>query len=526
MTVDVTVLIIGAGPTGLALAYALTRHGVACRIVERRRQRPQTSRAVVVQPRTLEALALMGLAEEFCAAGHRIPRATLFSRFRRITRVDFFALRSRFPFLLTLPQAETESILERALARRGVTVERGTALADLAQAEATVLAQLTRDIGGSEAVRAEWMVGCDGTQSSVRYLLGIPFAGPGHSASHVLADVAIEGGLDPAEAQFHDHDDGGLALLPLPGGRWRLAAGLRLVPGAVESQRRAGDQQRPPCIGELQRMLDTRRGPGLALRELPWGATMLTHRRAVQQLRGGRVFLAGDAAHAFHPLGGYGLNTGIQDAMNLAWKLAMVSEGSAGPALLDSYGAERIAAARGSQGRLLPFALMRQPQVRALRDALLVPAGSLPIIRRTLATDISGLAITYRGSPVVRDALGRGGLRAGDRAPDADCLRAEDDRPTRLFEMLAEGRHILLLAACGPRDRIAANSPPSWSAQPGPIVQPQSVALVAAGEAYGSTPCAYLLRPDGVVALRSSPADAPSEIARYFREMLGSRTGG
>jgi 2-polyprenyl-6-methoxyphenol hydroxylase-like FAD-dependent oxidoreductase len=443
------VLVVGAGPTGLTLAAQLQAFGATVRIVDRQLDRVHESRALAVQPRTLEVLRGLGATEELIARGNDAVWVQLHAG-GRVVRVRLFGLGlddTAYPFLLFVSQAETEQILLDHLVGRGRPVERGVELVGFHADPATVTCTLRHRDGRTEQVRACYLVGCDGASSTVRHGAGIPFQGGAYPQTFALADLEVDG-LDRDAAHAFPGQEGILLFFPL--GRpasWRLLAMHPSLQG-----RQAPAQ---PSLGELQALADTMTGGSVRLHDPVWRTYFGLQHRHASRYQAGRIFLAGDAAHVHSPAGAQGMNTGIQDAWNLGWKLALVSRAVADPALLDTYDAERrpvgVFVVRFTD-RAFSAAISTNPLLRALRTRL-VPR-MLPLglrFDRAVAygfRTVSQLNINYRHSPAVQEGRPRlrRGPKAGDRLPDARIVR--DGKERWLGEALAApGFHLLL---CGP----------------------------------------------------------------------------
>ncbi|MBV9687232.1 MAG: FAD-dependent monooxygenase, partial [Alphaproteobacteria bacterium] len=329
MTEKTKVLIVGAGPTGLVMAHELARDGIQCRLIDKAPHRAMESRAIAIHSRTMESFELMGLTDDFLAVGQRIAGVNLFGGKDPIAHVDFGSLETRYPGVLGVPQDETERLLGQRVAKLGLTIERNTELVGLSQRGSGVSARL-RKADQIEEIDADWVMGCDGAHSAVREQLGIPFSGSTYPEHFVLADIKVEGEIDHNQAQVWLAGDGPLAFFPLPEDRWRLIV--------INSPPNWKGQ---PSLAQCQQLLNERGLTRLRLADPRWTAVFRIHRRKAGQFRQGHVFLLGDAAHIHSPVGGQGMNMGIQDAFNLAWKLSRVIRNIGDPKLLDSYEAER-----------------------------------------------------------------------------------------------------------------------------------------------------------------------------------------
>ncbi len=316
---DVDVLVVGAGPTGLTLAEELARFGVSYRIIDSGRGPTDLSKAIGVQARTLETLDIMGMADELVRRGNPARAFHIYDGDQHLLKLDFSELESRYPFLLIVPQSDTEQVLLAKLTA-GTNAERSTTLTAFTQGEAGVDATLQHDDGQTERVRARWLVGCDGAHSTVRRGLGLPFEGEEYEEGFMLADVHVEWNMPQDELYLFIHDGWLMAFFALPEGRYRLIADLPPAQAPPEQH---------PTLEDCQSIVDQRTPFPAKLSDPSWTAYYRIHRRIVPYLQEGRVFLAGDAAHIHSPAAAQGMNTGIQDAFNLGWKLALVSQGDA-----------------------------------------------------------------------------------------------------------------------------------------------------------------------------------------------------
>lgn len=458
------VLVVGAGPVGLALAVELARRGVACRIIDQNGGPATTSRALGTQARTIEALGFMGVPPGALAPSSRVRTMVIHDGPKQVARIPLLSERSdrAYDGLLVMAQSDTERVLLDRLAALGGQVERRTALVGLAQDERGATAALDGP-NGEETVRARFVVGCDGFRSGVRRLLGIPFAGSSYPQAFALADLRIDWDLPRDEARAWFHPDGLFATLPLPEpGTWRLIADVPASAPAANADVHGitGEVGDEPAIDLpfFQRLFAERTGNRTAtLSDPTWLSGFRISRRMAERYRDGRCFIAGDAAHVHSPVGGQGMNTGIQDAANLGWKLALATMGHAAPGLLDTYATERMPIARGVlDGTDLGMRMITaaNPAVRRLRDFALPRLAALPGARGMFAEQVSELGVNYRRSPLSVDATGAvqipivpGAPRAGDRAPQATFLDLPGRTPGSVFDLIATGGWTLLLLA-------------------------------------------------------------------------------
>jgi 2-polyprenyl-6-methoxyphenol hydroxylase-like FAD-dependent oxidoreductase len=468
------VLVIGAGPTGLMLAAELGLAGVRCRVLERRAETSNLTRAFAVHARTLELLDARGMADQLLARGIPVreiapaPGAT----------VDLGALDTRFGMVLIAPQSGTERILEQRIEELGVPITRGAEVTGLRQGPDRAVVTLA---DGTE-VAAAWVVGCDGAHSAVRELLGVPFTGTEYATHILLADVRLS--TPPQEAMFADTGPAGAVIVVPFGDGWFRAI-------AWDREREQVRLGVPLPMSEMRDAFVRIAGTDFGMSEQRWSTRFLSERRQAARYRVGRVLLAGDAAHVHSPLGGQGMNTGIGDAMNLGWKLAAAVRGSAPPWLVDSYATERhrvgaqvLALTDAFNNLVLGYSPVRQFfQRQAVR--LIVRIGPA---RRLVVGRLSGLGIAYPGGRDAHPWTGR-------RAPDLPCGTA------RLYEVLRDGRFVLVDAtAAGGLAREIPPGLPVTTVRTDPSVERPHVLLV---------------RPDGYVAWAGE--DGP-DVARRVRD--------
>jgi 2-polyprenyl-6-methoxyphenol hydroxylase-like FAD-dependent oxidoreductase len=557
---EVGALVVGAGPVGLAMASELIRHGVPCRIVDENAGPTDQSRALGVQSRTLEVFEGMGVVGEALARGKRLHGLNAYEAGKRIVHVglDFEGLETPYPFVLILPQGQTERILIDHLAARGTTVERRTRLVGFVQDGSGVSATLAGEDGAERTVRTRWLIGCDGARSTVRHALGLPFEGAEYEERFLLADARVDWDVPDDEIHFVFTAEGPVGAFPMPEpGSWRLIDAT----GAVQTDDPA------QVTARFQAILRQNGHPAVVVRDPAWVSSFRIHRRVVGAFRAGRCFLAGDAAHIHSPAGGQGMNTGIQDAYNLAWKLGLVAAGAAGEALLDSYNAERRPVAtdvlRGTDW-LTRVVTLRSPVGEAIRNHLAATLSEFEFVQRRATQGLSELRVGYRGSPIVAEdraslvrslwPAGHGpGLGAyldfgaaphpGDRVPDVPLHPASGGGPSRLFEVLHGPRHKLLTfeGASRPddfrgrmeaiaglvRDRFANlidpfivihSDAPTEALPAGLAPLSDSSGLLHRRFGAGSD-CLYLIRPDGYVGYRAQPADA-DRLDAYLRRLF------
>lgn len=392
-----TVLVVGAGPVGQTMALELARYGVPVRLVDKMAERSDKSRAVGVWPRTLELLDRAGsISGELIALGNKVEAANILAGQTQIARITLKGVETPYPFALMLPQYDTESALEKHLEGHGVRSELGVELTSFEQQANGVTAVLTHPDGKVENTRFGWLVACDGSHSAIRHELNLAFPGDTIGTDWCLGDFHMTGLAFPlTDLVTYWHEDGPLVMFPMAPGRYRLIASLGPSTGTPPAA---------PTIEAFQALLD-RRGPGgVTLTDAIWISAFRINERQIANYRNGRVFLAGDAAHVHSPAGAQGMNTGMQDAFNLAWKLALVCRGLASaPALLDSYQPERHAVGAEvieSSGRLTKVALIANPVARFLRDTIGHFILGLQPVQHAVAETMTELSTGYPESPL------------------------------------------------------------------------------------------------------------------------------
>ncbi|MFI8962847.1 FAD-dependent monooxygenase [Streptomyces sp. NPDC053493] len=585
---SVDVLVVGAGPVGLTAAAELRRQGTAVRIVERLPARLPYAKAVGIQPRTLEIWDRMGCVREVLEAA--VPLRGQIVYMDGVEQLRFeLRLPDEVPYrFAALPQYETERILEEFLGRFGTYVERGTELAGFAQDEDGVTARLVRHAGADgppaaeEEVRCRYLVGCDGAHSTVRKGLGLSFEGGAFPEEFMLGDVEVDWDLPPEygiRSMHHGPDgavDDALVCVPLPGrGRYRMSMhvppGLSLarrtgaegaegaegvVGGGSEAVAHGLEQGRGPGLADIQAVLDRLAPRPATASALRWSSVFRISHRLVDRYGVGRVFVAGDAAHIHPPTGAQGMNTGVQDAYNLAWKLSLAVRGAADPRLLASYDVER---------RPVGEEVVRRTVRHAAEGVQADPEDPATLMLRE-----AQLLVGYRGSPIVTDDGGGDGAgpRPGDRAPD--CTGLTDPLtsfPLRLYDVLRGRGHVLLLyadpaqagafaelvahaaelagdaveacavlpsdgaagaaggaagAAGGAADRVVAGGATApFPAFPHPLAVYRDARGEFARQYAVTAPTAFLVRPDGYLGARLGPPGT-ANLAAYLTGVFGA----
>ena len=492
-----TVLVVGAGPVGLAAAGELARQSARVRLVDALPAPTTESRAIVVHPRTQEHLDAMGALDRVVQRAQEITDVEIRvgSDIRPRVHLTTTHVDSRYPRILDLSQVDTEAVLREVAAERNVAIENGVRLDGLVQDDDGVTATLT-SAAGTEQRRYGWVVGADGGHSTVRHAVGTHIVGVFAGQDAILADVDVDTQLSATALRMFIHPSGLGGVFPLPGGRARFTLNVDPPePGSV------------PTVEEVQRLVDERMGGQWRIGTAHWLTYFQVHHGQVPEYRHGRVLLAGDAAHIHSPLGGQGMNTGIQDAVNLAWKLALVSTGRADEALLDTYHAERhpVAAAVVAQTTRGTDVMSSAGLEARLRNLGLLMLGHLPAVRRRVMTAMTETAITYRQG----DCSDRAHAVTGDHAPDVPGLRTVGGAFTWIGDLLRRPGHLLLAVGA---DQAAVDRFRAVLGDLGTVVPvvtaaadaPADALVDGAGEVarrYGLGAHGYaLIRPDGYLA--------------------------
>lgn len=471
------VVVIGAGPTGLMLACELALAGVRCRIVERRSEQPSITRAFAVHARTLELLNARGMADALVPRG--VPVRSVAPAPGAVLNLGEFE--TDYPMVLIAPQSATEHMLEERALRLGVQIDYGAELVALRQDRDGVDLDVTVN-GSVRTERAGYVVGCDGSHSAVRRLIGVDFVGEQYPTHILLADVQLPN--PPEEAMFgRNNDEGVVVCVPFGDSWYRVIAWDRL--------REQAPLEEPVTGAEMRSAFLRIAGEDFGMGEPRWSSRFLSEHRQARHYRVGRVLLAGDSAHVHSPLGGQGMNTGLGDAMNLGWKLAGAVHGWAPSWLLDSYESERHPVGALVLKMTDTFNRMMVGNSRAGRAAARLLIMLLLRVRRMrmfIGGRLTGLGIAYPP----RD---RGAHRwAGRRMPDVSCAEGQ------LYELLRDGRFALVSVAGAPgAERVGGR----WS---------DRVQTVKRADA--DLPAVMLVRPDGYVAWASdNPTPAGIEAA-------------
>jgi 2-polyprenyl-6-methoxyphenol hydroxylase-like FAD-dependent oxidoreductase len=527
------VLIVGAGPVGLSAALALAQSGVSVRIIDRLDEPTTQSRAAIIHARTLELFERLGIVEDFLARGVKVHGAAIYGPGGKLlTRPNLDHLPTAYAFMLGLDQSETERLLTARLAEHGVHVERQVELVGLAQTSNAVRTHLRHADGSESTVEFPWLIGCDGARSAVRGALGMHLEGETLDTTWITADVKIRWDRTSDEAVAFLSGEGFAFIAPMNDDRWRVIVNVpKMTPTEAEKI----------TIADVQTIVRERFDLDAPLYDPVWISPFSINTRLAPAMHSGRVFLAGDAAHVHSPVGGQGMNTGIQDALNLAWKLALVARGEADEAILDSYDLERHANAKKLLqlvGPATKFINLRNPVSVEIRNLAIRVVSQLGLSAH-MALNFSMLEVAYPDSPLSEEhGRAHRGPRAGERAPDAACMVTDCGTEQRLFECWKGDARHQLLAFVG-RGQIN----PKIAGLHGRMQRLTSDVLCArvivlahsdyapdaiidgegqAHEAYGAEAGAlHLVRPDGYLAFRGTLDDEGALLAYWERWYSG-----
>ncbi|HKQ25925.1 MAG TPA: FAD-dependent monooxygenase [Burkholderiales bacterium] len=516
---DTDVLIVGAGPTGLMLANQLGRRGVRAIIIDRHAGPSLQTRALGVQARTMEIYSKLGVVDQALELGKRGTGANIWAQGRKMARVPLGEAGkdlTPYPFIFILGQDDNERIMGDRLRDWGLSVQWNTELVGLDQQRGQVTASLKQTDGSIRKVTAVWVAGCDGARSAVRELNGITFPGAAYEHVFFVADTEAVGSMVVDEVNAYLLKEGFHLFFPMRGrNHWRVVG---ILPHALRNKHDVTFEEVVPSVR-------AEAGPELSFKACTWFSTYRIHHRSASRFRDRRCFLLGDAAHIHSPVGAQGMNTGLQDAYNLAWKLALVVKGQAGSALLDSYEEERMPVARrllNTTDRGFRLAVSDSWLAGILRTQILARIAALALsrnrIQRTAFRVVSQIGIHYRNSALSESAKDppRGAPQAGDRFPWLRLKLSETGAVEDLFQRLDDTRFNL----------IVIGQPAPLEDAPGLVdllkvlaIPADPVNEVELTRARIPQPSFYLVRPDGHVGLCGERLEAAA-LTRYASERL------
>lgn len=523
------ILIVGAGPTGLTAALELSRFGVPVRIVDQAEGPATTSRALGIQARTMELLEQRHLVDEVVQLGNPAGYGSIYGDGKRLVRIDFGTVHSRYNYLMNLSQAETERILREAIAAQGVEIEWSTTMVGFTQdvlghAPNRVTATLQRGDGGFELVGTPWLVSGEGAHSRVRTTLDLSFEGKTNPNQYILGDVLVDGDLPATDFHIFGSEHGFMALFPLSKGHFRLIADSP-IHGI-----HAGD----PTLAEIQEIYDQRSTIPSKFHDMTWSSWFRINSRMVDRLRVGQLFVGGDAAHIHAPAGAQGMNTGIQDMINLCWKLALHVQGKAPAKLLDTYNDERLAVIRGVLDKteiITGLIGTKDHMPRMIIDHVAPLIGGLRPVQANTANHMAQITFGYDKSALSENHHVHGSVKGGDRVPEITVrYRGSDWSATRLLPLLDPSGFVLLVAHGSEGDDL---DPAIVDALDQTGI---SVAIVEMAPCPGDVGAGYdklfstrgdvfLVRPDGYVALSAATGSAPKALLAWFAKWFSKDVG-
>lgn len=503
----VAVLIVGAGPTGLTMASELARRGISFRFIDEKQQAIASSNATWIQPRTLEVFDLMGVVDPFLRRGNRCEALQFYINGQEAVRVPMDAVPTPYPYALMLPQHETESLLLAHAKQHGAHLERGVRLTGVLLNEQGVTCNLTLADGSIEMLDCDFLIAADGANSSVRAICGLHFEGEDLNEQFIVADATIESGLPKRDIHLFFEQGKLFAAFPMGHDKYRITANLHLpYPRKLFTER------------EVIEMAQERAHGAYYIKKVEWISPFWIHSKVVKAMRHQGVFLVGDAAHIHSPVGGQGMNTGIQDAFNLAWKLALVLQGQAKASLLDSYHDERYPIIHGMVKETEAATKMVMSEDGFIEKLTAFSEGfALPVSRAVqgMLNRLAQIDLRYENSKVIDYANVSGHIiLQGMRAPDAVLGSGR-----RLYDAWRDGRHHLLVflgaEPSAARVKAVAELTALVEAKFGEVVVDVVAKTVVpalpkamldedglAHDAYyaDTQPMLYLVRPDNVIA--------------------------
>jgi len=542
------VLIVGAGPTGLTMACELLRHGITPRIIDKAMAPTDKSKAFAVHPRTLELLENMGIVDTFLKEGNECNAFDMYDRGKPLVNVSFDNLESKYPFVLMLAQRDTEKILHEHLKSYGIEVERELELKKIKQSEDKVTATLKTKYNSDEIMECRYLAGCDGAHSVTRHQLNFDFKGAPYPNYWLLADCDLDWKYPMFHLSIFIHPTGVTAYFPLHSDRGRLMFELQGAP--------IDEEMALPILDDVHKLMQERGIEYNNISNPHWLAYFKLHHRMVDRYSEGRAFLCGDSAHIHSPLGGQGMNTGIHDAYNLAWKLALVLKGKSPEGLLDSYNTERHRIGKevvNLTDTATKMATIHNPVLSVIRNKMIGALSKINPVQHKIVSILAQLDFHYKDSPIIDERWFESkevegyvphghDLKAGERFKDYNLEGTDGKRSTELFKLLTGSEHeLLLFTGAEPEDieiqelskivesvkeygslieihLIIGSStvPPGLPQVPSTWIDSGHNMHKDFGAAKASL---YLIRPDGYIAFRNQPASA-SDLKEYLANIF------
>lgn len=443
---NIDVLIVGAGPVGLFCANELTRHGLSCRIIDKKSTLSDKSKALGIHIRTLDVLEDCGLIDEVLKQGHQVDGIVFKSCGKTLVNATLDGLDADRHYIIDLPQSQTESILYQNLLNKGVQVEWDTELTHVSQGTNEITATIKKPNNKIELFSVSWLIACDGAHSTIRHEVGAEFKGSAYKQAWWLADLLIDWAVPDNRMAMYINKRGPLACFPMGNKRYRL----------VMTTPENGPNE--PTLENINQEFTLRSTDPATLSNPIWLSGFSIHHRQIQQYRYERIFFAGDAAHIHSPMGGQGLNTGIQDAYNLAWKLALVEKGLAKASLLDSYHEERYPVGYQVLKKtdfMTKMILLTNPILVSLRNHFIQFMTSFSKIKNIIMKDIAELSICYDKSSIVHQTGKAKGLKAGEFLPNFALSHATTQEKTDSIKITQGTQHHLFLFGGSKQQNIA-----------------------------------------------------------------------
>jgi len=439
MTQKIPVLIVGAGPSGLMMAATLYQHNIECQIIDKHSAPITTSNAAVIHSRTLEMLDDLNLVDPFTKMGQMIHAITLNQRNKKFATIKTNQIESHYNYILSIPQNITEKILNEHLMEIGTPVERNLTLTALHQHDDRIIADLTHQDGQVQEIHCDYLIACDGIKSTVRNLLNLQFTGYRLPQQFIVSDTSIHEAYPDNLFSIYLDDDGPLAVFPFKKRHARIIASIN------DPER---NPQQPVSSLEIQHLVAKRSANQLQIGEIYWVSSFWIQSKKLKNFREGRIFFAGDCAHVHSPVGAQGMNTGMQDAYNLAWKLALKIKGFASKKLLNSYNEEREKNAElllTHTGWLTSIILLKNPLLQWLRFLAMKFLMNKKIFQHAFIMEISMLNINYKKSSIIdyEHSLSSHTPLPGHRIPDCHFHTQYDMK--RLDDLLRIQKHTLLI---------------------------------------------------------------------------------